>query len=121
MLLLPFFLKSCLTLNEQEINALREIKEKWKIPDWPGEPNCTTWSRHLICNDQLNAISLDIGFATPELLSGSILEAVCNLTCLEELKLYGNRLSGTIPACVGDLIRLRYLDFSGNCLGGKIP
>lgn len=120
-LLFSVYFKFSLALNKQEIDALKRMKTKWNLSDLPGEPSCTTWYRHLRCNAMLNAISLDIGFAKPELLSGSIPEALCNLTFLEELKLYGNRLSGIIPSCIGDLVHLKYLDFSGNCLGGEIP
>ncbi|KXJ29089.1 putative LRR receptor-like serine/threonine-protein kinase [Exaiptasia diaphana] len=120
-LLFSVYLKFSLSLNQQEISALKKIKTKWNVSDLPGEPNCKAWYRHIRCNEKLNVVSLDFGFAKPELLSGSIPEALCNLTFLEELKLFGNRLSGTIPTCIGDLVHLKYLDFSGNCLGGEIP
>ena len=120
-LLLLLIIPSCIALNRLEIAALINLKRAWNISDWPGEPNCTTWAKHLTCNKQGNVIILDAGFAKPELLSGPIPSAVCNLTCLQELKLYGNRLSGEIPECIGNLSDIKYLDFSGNCLGGKIP
>ena len=119
--LLLLLIEGCFALSHKEIKALIELKQIWNVSDWQGEPNCTTWSKHISCNRQSNVISLEIGFAKPVLLSGPVPEAICNLTYLQELRLYGNRLAGTLPSCIGTLSDLKYLDFSGNCLGGEIP
>jgi len=54
-------------------------------------------------------------------ISGNIPKAICSLTNLEALYLYGNRLSGTIPNCIGELIKLRSLCVDDNQLTGVIP
>ncbi|CAN0519599.1 unnamed protein product, partial [Ectocarpus sp. 8 AP-2014] len=52
--------------------------------------------------------------------TGTIPEALRNLTALQGLHLYGNKLSGPIPPELGNLAALQYLHLEDNELSGEL-
>ncbi len=58
---------------------------------------------------------------TPHGLAGPIPPQLANLTELQTLRLYHNRLKGPIPSELATLANLEGLDLSGNNLTGEIP
>jgi Leucine-rich repeat (LRR) protein len=67
-------------------------------------------------NKGLTALNLSLNE-----LSGTIPDAIGNISGLRQLSLAHNKLSGTIPAVLQNLISLSQLDLSFNNLQGEVP
>ncbi|RAL47495.1 hypothetical protein DM860_011233 [Cuscuta australis] len=110
-------------LDNVEVNALIAFKNNLVDPrnvlsSWDTSlVDPCTWF-HVHCNDANKVISLDLG---DENLSGHLVPDLANLTSLQHLDLYKNRISGKIPPELGKLANanLVSLDLSGNCLDLK--
>ena len=79
----------------------------WKAGTDPCRSNWTG----LTCGDG-NVIHLDLSGDAFQNLSGTISQAVGNLTALTILRLNGTSLTGTIPPSLGNLTTLTCLDLS---------
>lgn len=100
-------------------------------PDLPG---VYCYQDHVVSlNLQANGLSGSIPEAVGDLthvhtldlsengISGEIPSAVGGILALQTLDLRGNQLTGEIPAALGSLTGLTELDLSGNQLSGSIP
>ncbi|KAF3792426.1 Polygalacturonase inhibitor 1 [Nymphaea thermarum] len=72
--------------------------------------SCNNGTCHIT---KLKVFTLDI--------TGTIPEALANLTLLDNLNLRRNYLIGPLPAFLGKLTNMEYLTFSSNALSGTIP
>jgi len=68
----------------------------------------------------LDCYFYDNGWNSCEI-SGEIPVEIGNLTNLERLVLYENKLTGSIPSEIGNLTNLNFLDLRNNQLTGEIP
>lgn len=83
---------------------------------WLGTENECTWFG-IACNgDAVTSISLE-----KNQLSGSISQALGQLSQLHYLNLEDNQLSGTIPSALGQLRQLEWFNLNKNLLSGTIP
>ncbi|XP_074303313.1 leucine-rich repeat protein 1-like [Silene latifolia] len=106
-----------------EVDALHEWRQIVSDPNnvmqsWdPTLINPCTWF-HITCNQDNSVTRVELGNAG---LSGSLTPALGNLTNLQYLEVFGNKLTGEIPAELGRLSKLVSLDLSNNQLWGSIP
>ncbi|KAH9627249.1 hypothetical protein KSS87_018525 [Heliosperma pusillum] len=106
-----------------EVDALHEWRQIVYDPNnvmqsWdPTLLNPCTWF-HITCNQDNSVTRVDVGNAG---LSGSLTPALGNLTNLQYLEVFGNKLTGAIPQELGRLSKLVSLDLSNNKLWGSIP
>ncbi|KAJ1692404.1 hypothetical protein LUZ63_009102 [Rhynchospora breviuscula] len=54
-------------------------------------------------------------------ISGTIPQAICNMSDLEVLQLSNNSISGEIPDCWKNISKLQYIDLSNNQINGELP
>ncbi|PSS12095.1 BRASSINOSTEROID INSENSITIVE 1-associated receptor kinase [Actinidia chinensis var. chinensis] len=121
------FLVFALAVVAVECNSEGDDLFAWKtklvdpnnvLQSWdPTLYNPCTWF-HITCNSNNRVVRVDLGNAG---LSGPLVPQLGNLTYLQYLQVYANKLSGTIPREIGKLRKLISLDLYNNQLSGSIP
>ncbi len=71
--------------------------------------------------DSLQQTRLHVLWLPGNQLSGSISNALCSLTFLQELNVSANQLTGSLPTLFGQLSRLKQLNLAQNKLFGSLP
>eukprot|EP01079_Euglenida_sp_SAG-EU17-18_P012915 gene12915-biopygen4890 len=93
--------------------------EQWGIKDnWMGPGSVCGWDGVSECIEGTQQVSL-LDRVTNQL-SGTLPEAMGQMTALTTLNLSGNPLSGTLPEALGLMTALKSLYLSGNQLSGFI-
>lgn len=106
-----------------EVEALIAIKSELNDPH--GVLN--NWDEFSVdpCSWAMITCSSDstvIGLGAPsQSLSGTLSEAIANLTNLKQVLLQNNNVSGKIPPDIGSLSNLQTLDLSNNGFSGSLP
>ncbi|XP_057493034.1 leucine-rich repeat protein 1-like [Actinidia eriantha] len=121
------FLVFALAVVTVECNSEGDDLFAWKtklvdpnniLQSWdPTLYNPCTWF-HITCNGNNRVVRVDLGNAG---LSGPLVPQLGNLTYLQYLEVYANKLSGSIPREIGKLRKLISLDLYNNQLSGPIP
>ena len=100
----------------------------YNATDGPNWTNNTNWNTdkpvhtwHGIRPNANTGEPLSVLFLPSNNLTGTIPDAIGNLTNLTELWLYDNNLTGTIPDAIGKLTNLTVLNLLDNLLSGSIP
>ncbi|KAF5195279.1 Leucine-rich repeat receptor-like serine/threonine-protein kinase [Thalictrum thalictroides] len=111
------------TTATRDVIALLKVKESFQNPplDWNGDPCLPrqySWTG-VTCSEgpRIRVITLNM---TSMGLSGSISDAIANLTALTDIFLGNNKLSGPIPD-LSSLRRLQSLHLENNQFSGEIP
>ncbi|XP_008222350.1 PREDICTED: somatic embryogenesis receptor kinase 1-like [Prunus mume] len=125
--LLGFLLAAAAVIASVDSNSEGDILNAWKtqltdpnnvLQSWdPTLINPCTYF-HVTCNSENSVTRLDLGNAS---LSGPLIPELGNLTNLQYLEVFGNRLFGSIPNEIGNLRNLVSLDLYKNNFTGRIP
>ena len=119
-----------LTINENGFDKIEQLEREALIAlynatdgdNWTDNTNwCTDkplseWAGISCRNGRVSSIYLSYGNMV-----GQLPEELGNLTELEYISFYGNKLSGEIPSSIGNLTNLEVLSLSNNNLTGEIP
>lgn len=84
--------------------------------NWCSDKPLSEWAGISCRNGRVSSIYLSYGNMV-----GQLPEELGNLTELEYISFYGNKLSGEIPSSIGNLTNLEVLSLSNNNLTGEIP
>lgn len=109
-------------IEQQEREALIALYNATDGDNWTDNTNwCTDkplseWAGISCRNGRVSSIYLSYGNMV-----GQLPEELGNLTELEYISFYGNKLSGEIPSSIGNLTNLEVLSLSNNNLTGEIP
>ncbi|GER40613.1 leucine-rich repeat protein kinase family protein [Striga asiatica] len=118
-----------LTLRLRVSNANTEVEALYAFRQALSDPdgNLNSWDStlvnpctcfHVTCDGSSNVIRIDLGNMG---LSGPLVPELGNLTNLQYLEVYMNKINGTIPSELGQLTQLVSLDLYDNELTGDFP
>ncbi|GFZ10766.1 hypothetical protein Acr_22g0001640 [Actinidia rufa] len=124
LLLLPF-VSPAERCHPNDKNALLKFKESFLKPEsldplqsWDPVFDCCGWAL-VECDETTNLVT---GLTILSNVSGSIPDAIANLTHLDFLRFHKTPfLVGEIPPAIGKLSNLRYLEISWTSVSGHIP
>lgn len=109
------FLLFALAVVTVECNSEVDALTAWKrvlvdpnnvLQSWDPKVNPCLWF-HVTCDSLNSVIRVDLGNAS---LSGPLIPQLGDLTNLQYLEVFGNKLSGSIPRELGNLTHLISLD-----------
>ncbi|CAN8321496.1 unnamed protein product [Cochlearia groenlandica] len=113
--------------NEIDVYGIKNVQDIYELSriSWQGDPcvpKMFMWDG-LTCDDSdiytpPMITSLDLSSSG---LSGTITEAIKNLTHIEKLDLSNNSLTGEIPEFLADIKSLLVINLSGNNFTGSVP
>ncbi|CAA7402409.1 unnamed protein product [Spirodela intermedia] len=134
------------TLPKEEVEALKQIASKLKIPPtlWNFDVNpCTEWIKvtsdpyvhnvncqeitttttNATANTTTNTTAWHVVgiFLESNLMQGPLPRNLGNLTNLKRLRLDGTEISGKIPSFIGNWTKLDRLDMQGTLMEGPFP
>eukprot|EP01079_Euglenida_sp_SAG-EU17-18_P013013 gene13013-biopygen8042 len=94
--------------------------DQWKYrSNWMGAGSVCGWYGVNQCIEGTQQVTaLDLHNSQ---LSGTLPEALGQMTALTDLYLYGNQLSGTLPEALGQMTALTHLYLDDNQLSGTLP
>ncbi|CUI14689.1 GP46-like surface antigen, putative [Bodo saltans] len=118
------FIASCGALSAVERSALVDLYFATNGAHWtlgwdvnnPNSDPCSSWSGVYCSSNSVYSISL-----YQNNLSGTLPDAIGNLTSMKSLTLPFNRISGTLPKAWSSLVNLQYLRLDNNLLTGTLP